>query len=84
MGPGRISLPSLRHYRESRGLTMTELAKLSDVSQPNISRIERGMNKAFRRTARDLAKALRVSVEDLMQEPQEEDAEEKEGAVLVS
>lgn len=84
LGTGNVSLPSLRHHRQARGLSLDELSLLSDIHKSTISRLENGITQAERRTVRDLARALKVKPEELMEEPESEDAEEVEGELLVS
>jgi len=46
--------------RELQGLSQAELAKLTGISQPNISALENGTRKIGRERAIALAKALKV------------------------
>ena len=47
---------------------MSDLAKLTKLSRVTINRIENGKQKPMPRTIRRLAKALRVSVQELTSE----------------
>lgn len=56
----------LKVWRAYRGLSQTELAARSGVRQATISDIERGRSNGAAATLRDLAKALGLTVGDLM------------------
>lgn len=59
----------LQKMRDKRKMTQEELSRASGVKQQTISAIERGKNKAPRSdTLFSLAKALRCTVDDLIQE----------------
>jgi len=58
-------LERLREERKRSRLTQQELAKLSGVNRVTIARLETGASKAKPETARKLARALKVSPEDL-------------------
>lgn len=47
--------------RNKRGLTQTDLAKIANIDQANISRIESGLQIPTPEVAEKLAKALRIS-----------------------
>jgi tetratricopeptide (TPR) repeat protein/transcriptional regulator with XRE-family HTH domain len=51
----------LRRYRLARGLTQEELAVASGLSPRTVANIERGRTRPYRRSARALADALRLS-----------------------
>lgn len=55
----------LKTVRRLRGYSQAELAKLSDVREATISRLERGLHRPQERTIVDLARALDVSPEYL-------------------
>lgn len=59
----------LAELRESRGLTLRELAKMSGVSPDTINQIELGHRKARPSTLRKLARALQVEIEELTARP---------------
>ena len=63
------AVPSLQTIRWSKVLTQSDLAKRSGVSRTTIVRLENG-EKAQAGTIRKLAKALSVSVDALLQEPE--------------
>lgn len=65
--------------REQKKLTQEELAKLINVSQPSYNAYERGKGKPSKNTQIQLAKVLRVSVEELMKEEENESIRETEG-----
>ena len=89
LGRGTNSkLPSLSKVRENKGLSKRELGLISDVHHTTIWRIEKGA-AANRDTIRRLARALKVSQEELLSEaPQrpstalEDEAEERENQYL--
>ena len=55
----------IRRLREERGLSQTELARLTDLDHTAISRIENGRTNPTRRTLRDLARGLKTNPEEL-------------------
>ncbi|MEA3444581.1 MAG: helix-turn-helix transcriptional regulator [Bacteroidota bacterium] len=58
---------NLRRLRESRGLTQEKLARLADVANNTIIKIEVGKNQnPTLDTLKKVAKALEVSVDDLI------------------
>ena len=64
--------PLLKKLRESKGLTMQELADLAGISQVQISRLEMGHRAPLWDTVQKLARALGVrceAFEDLPGEP---------------
>lgn len=61
-----MKLLRLREWRERRGLTQQDLADGSGVSQNAISNYETGRRNARPSTARKLADALGVGIEDLI------------------
>lgn len=62
-----LVLAKLRQIRERKGLSQTDLARLSGVAQATISNLERGRPARFV-TMRELAKALGVEPEALVGE----------------
>ncbi|MCS6306001.1 MAG: helix-turn-helix transcriptional regulator [Nitrospira sp.] len=56
----------LRQLREERGLTQNKLSKRSGVSHGYLARLEIGMHDPSLRTLAKLAKALKVTVADLI------------------
>jgi transcriptional regulator with XRE-family HTH domain len=56
----------LSYLRNKRGLSQTELAKLSNISQQSISHFETGRGVPSKNNAIQLAKVLSVKVDDLM------------------
>ena len=61
---------NVRKYRLALGLSQGRLSDMSTVPQTTISTIERGATPNAR-IANALAKALKVSIEDLLDEEQE-------------
>lgn len=78
---GRIVLvmTGIRELREDRGLSAAGLARLMGVTERSIQRWEAGTSRPTKASARRLARALRVSVDELQLEPKEQPqpAEEK-------
>ena len=58
----------IRHARMKRQLTITELAKLSKLSQPYISDIERGNKTPSAKTMMRIAAALHIPGEFLLRD----------------
>lgn len=56
----------VRELREERGLTQAELGELLDLTQSNISAIERGDRGVTIHQAVRVARMLRVSVDELL------------------
>jgi transcriptional regulator with XRE-family HTH domain len=61
-----ISLPYLREFRQSRGLSQRELGELARVSSGTVYRLENGLRGAYPGTVRKLAAALRVTPDALL------------------
>ena len=58
---------NLRKLRESKGLSQEKLARLSDVANNTIVKIEAGKNQnPTLETLKKVAKALEVSVDELI------------------
>lgn len=57
----------LKRLREERGLTQEKLAKRSGVSHGYLARLEIGMHDPSLSTLAKLAKALKVSVAELLE-----------------
>lgn len=70
----------LKTLREQKELTQEELAKLVNISQPSYNAYERGKNMPSKNTAIQLAKVLRVTVNELMFGKENE--KEKEGGEI--
>jgi len=58
----------LKTARQLRGLSQAQLAARSEVTETTISRLERDLHTAQKRTVRDLVRALEVSPEFLDQD----------------
>lgn len=56
----------LRQWRESRGLSLRELAARCGVGASAISEMERGQRRPHPRTIRKLAAALDVAIPELL------------------
>jgi transcriptional regulator with XRE-family HTH domain len=61
-----VQLSRLRDLREKRGMSQQDLSERSGVSRDGISHYENGTREARPSTARKLAEALEVEVQDLM------------------
>lgn len=61
-----IALPSLRTFRQRKGLTQRQLANRAKVTQGTISDLEVGQRGAYPSTIRRLAQALEIHVEELV------------------
>ena len=57
----------LKRLRDERGLTQEQLAKRSGVSHGYLARLEIGMHDPSLSTLAKLAKALKVTVDELLQ-----------------
>ena len=64
MGPDDVG-QRIKRLREDHGLSQRQLAEMTDLNNATIARIEGGSRMPTRRTLRDIAKALGVSVGDL-------------------
>lgn len=56
----------IRTFRKYRGMTMKELAKAADISQPHLSDIENGKKTGSVDVLKRIATALRVDLDDLV------------------
>jgi DNA-binding XRE family transcriptional regulator len=56
----------LLFWRNRRGLTQTALAEAAGISQPYLAQIESGVRTGTVQVFADLAKALRIRIEDLI------------------
>jgi DNA-binding XRE family transcriptional regulator len=61
-----VRLPGLRAARERVGLPLTTLARKADVSRDTLVKLERGDREAYGTTALRIAKALGVSMDELI------------------
>ena len=58
-------MSKLQEIREARGLSISELARMSSVSRPTIYKLERGdLDEVRTRTLKALADALDVKITD--------------------
>src|SRR5206468_12057931 len=72
----------IRSQRKLAQLSLRDLAELTDVSNPYLSQIERGLHEPSVRVLRSIAKALNVSAETLLAQAglgDEDDAEPDAG-----
>lgn len=81
--------PTYRHVgrvihvlRQERGLRQAELAVITGLKQPNLSRIENGVVVPRRATLEKIAEALGVEISALLGESQAADVDRKLNAVL--
>ena len=56
----------VRAWREHRGLTQLQLAEAAGISVPYLSQIEAGRRKGSTRVLAALARALRLSLDDIV------------------
>lgn len=57
---------SIKVWREYRGMTAVQLAKKADITRPYLTQVENGKRDGTVQTLRRIAKALGVSIEDLI------------------
>lgn len=62
----RIVGENVRHHRKAASMTQGDLASEVGMSRPSIANIEVGRQSILLHQAFDLAKALKVSVDDLV------------------
>lgn len=62
---GGLRLPSLKHWRLSRGLSRAELAGRADLSQHYLSKVESGQRGCNPEAAHELAAVLEVDLQEL-------------------
>ena len=60
-----LAMSTLRETRIAKLLSQADLSRLTGMSESNISRLERGLQKPRFVTIRKLAKALKVKPSDL-------------------
>jgi putative molybdopterin biosynthesis protein len=58
----------IKQYREARGLSQVDLARLARVAAPNVSAIEHGRLIPWAKVKRRFAKALRCTEAELFPE----------------
>lgn len=68
---------NIRLYRKKRGITQSELSKLSGVCRVSIARYETGVRKPSLDSALKIAKALHCTVEQLEDESNEKAVKSK-------
>jgi transcriptional regulator with XRE-family HTH domain len=60
---------NIKRYRNDKGLSQEQLAQKAGITYSTLAKLESGVNKnPTVRTLQQLAKALEVSLDDLMQE----------------
>jgi DNA-binding XRE family transcriptional regulator len=64
-------LPGLRQVRMDQNMPQVELARLSGIHRPNLSRLENGGQRALWRTVIKLSKALKCAPIELIEEEHE-------------
>ena len=62
---GRI-VGRIKEIRQSKNLSITELAKKAGIKRPNLSRLESGKHLPSLDTIEKLAEALEVSIADIV------------------
>lgn|SRR5215831_12529014 len=63
----RVVALRLRNLREQQGLSLQQLAKKAGLSQRHLKKLEAGQAQPQRPTLRKLAKALKVTVAELVE-----------------
>ncbi len=85
-----MSLPAIHRYigriihlmRREKGMRQSELALLTGLKQPNLSRIENGLVSPRRNTLEKIAKALGVEVQTFYSESKVQEVERKWAASM--
>jgi transcriptional regulator with XRE-family HTH domain len=62
----KIDAEKLKSYRRQRDLTQEELAKMADSTRITISKLENGYEGISFATVSNIARALRVELNDLL------------------
>ncbi len=62
--------PRLRRVRERRGVTLTEVARLTGISKSTLSRLENGQRRPSLELLLPLAQTYRVPIDDLVGAPE--------------
>ena len=70
-------MKGLRWIREHRGLTLQQIEELTGIDLNTISRYERGVLSPTTKTARKIAQALGVTVDELLNGPTKQEFEVK-------
>jgi transcriptional regulator with XRE-family HTH domain len=70
----------IRSQRRLANLSLRQLAELTDVSNPYLSQIERGLHEPSVRVLKSIARALNVSAETLLSQAGLLEGEEAGGA----
>ena len=70
-------MENLKEIRKEKGLSQKELADKVGIEQSALSHLETGRNNPTITTAQALAKALGCTVDDLIREPEAEDADDR-------
>jgi phage repressor protein C with HTH and peptisase S24 domain len=66
---GRIPMNRVREWREARGWSQAQLARLIGASQPQVDRLEKGDRRLTEQWLRRLSEALGVSIAELLDTP---------------
>lgn len=67
-GPRRMLGAFIRAQRQMANLSLRQLSALTEVSNPYLSQVERGLHEPSVRVLRSIADALNVSVETLFEQ----------------
>jgi transcriptional regulator with XRE-family HTH domain len=62
--------PRLRRVREQRGVTLTEVARVTGISKSTLSRLENGLRRPSLELLLPLAQTYRVPIDDLVGAPE--------------
>lgn len=68
-----IARKALREERERKGWTLDDLARKAKISKPDLSLIERGLIPAYPNWQKRIARAFRMSREELFKEVPDND-----------
>jgi transcriptional regulator with XRE-family HTH domain len=65
VGNGHLLGPFIRAQRQMANLSLRELSAMTEVSNPYLSQIERGLSEPSARVLKSIAQALNISAEAL-------------------
>ncbi|MGP3968088.1 helix-turn-helix domain-containing protein [Streptomyces sp. 6N223] len=74
---------AIRRLRKENGLTLVQLAKLSDLSHPFLSQLERGLTRPSMRSLHRIALALGTTQQSLLATSVPAEPDQRRGAVRV-
>ena len=62
---------TLKHYRETKGLTQQQLADLAEMNKFGLAKLEQGVTEPYWPTVLKLAGALGITPNDFMHTPKQ-------------